>query len=131
MAISTNSVIHYTRNFENIKGILSRQGFKLKYCIENMDLVTIPNNSYAVNMVSFCDIPLSEIKNHIDSYGSYGIGLTKNWAKAMGLNPVLYIEKESYLAKVYKAQFKIYSQLVKAEKSTDHLGDNLEAFIQF
>lgn len=72
-----------------MKGIL-QEGFKMHYCIESLKVENGANN-WAVPMVSFCDIPLSQIKEHIGKYGSYGIGLTKNWAKKMKLSPVQYL----------------------------------------
>jgi hypothetical protein len=50
-------------------------------------------------MVSFCDDPLSLAKDQIESYGSYAIGMTKEWGILNNLNPVVYIEKNSLLAK--------------------------------
>jgi hypothetical protein len=52
-------------------------------------------------MVSFCDIPFSKITKHIDDYGCYGIGLTRDWAKRSRLNPVLYVQSESMLMESY------------------------------
>ena len=98
MSLSTNSVIHYTDSLSNIKGIL-KNGFRIKYCLETF----ISKESYfsgAFAMVSFCDIPLSETKNHIKSYGGYGIGLSKEWATENGMNPVLYIDKDSIVGEI-------------------------------
>jgi hypothetical protein len=117
MAISTNSVIHYTERIDNLKSILKCEGFRMKYCMEELEInLSIPISS-AIPMISFCDIPLSEVKNHIDSYGSYGIGLSKSWAKNNGLNPVLYLEKDSKLSEHIKDQVeRILEGLEKVKK---------------
>ncbi|HDI3196954.1 TPA: hypothetical protein PMB05_003494 [Vibrio cholerae] len=106
MGISTNSVIHFTSELKHIKGILQNK-FKLKYCKEKI-IFGDEQLEIMVPMVSFCDIPLSEVKDHISKYGCYGIGLTKSWAQKNGLNPVLYLEAESYLSESLKRAFKEY-----------------------
>lgn len=57
---------------------------------ENIEYMAFP-------MVCFCDIPLSRISEHVDFYGSYGIGLTKSWAMKNVLNPVIYVSSESMI----------------------------------
>jgi hypothetical protein len=98
MAISTNSIIHYTNSFEILSLILS-EGFKIKYCAEILNLGERGISRAAHPMISFCDIPLSDSEQHFDAYGRYGIGLSKQWAMKNGVNPVLYIDKDSLFAK--------------------------------
>lgn len=96
MSISSNCLTHFTASKDALKGILS-SNFKLKYCKETL-ILGAKEASFFVPMVSFCEIPLSQIKEHLDKYGSYGIGLTREWAVQNALNPVLYIEAKSHLA---------------------------------
>lgn len=105
MPLSTNSVFHFTKNIESIKSILA-SNFRIKYCVEKIESKS-GTIEYAVPMVSFCDIPLSQVTSHIDKYGGYGIGLHKRWAKRRGLNPVLYLEKHSTILNdvLIKAKF--------------------------
>jgi len=91
MALSSNSLIHLTKEKQALIGILT-ENFKIKFCLENL-LTQKGNLKYAVPMVSFCDIPMSEIKDHVSKYGSYGIGLTKEWGQSNNLNPVFYVDR--------------------------------------
>lgn len=100
MAISTNSIIHYTSSFKVLTSIL-KEGFKIKYCLEKLEVDDESSNA-AHPMISFCDIPLSESTQHFAAYGKYGIGLSKSWAIENGVNPVIYIDKNSLFAKCIK-----------------------------
>lgn len=98
MAISTNSIIHYTDTIDNLESIL-KEGLAIKYCDESLVMEEDTKSSAAHPMISFCDIPLSHSYKHFDAYGRYGIGLSKQWAKKFGINPVLYLDKDSSISK--------------------------------
>ena len=121
MGLSSNSIIHFTNTKRKLLSIL-KENFKVKYCVENIDF---DERNYPLRiaspMVSFCDIPLSEIKNHIGKYGSYGIGLTKEWAIRKGLNPVIYIQSESNFAKSFWRFYDMY--IYDSEVRMDELDD--------
>lgn len=106
MPLSANTLIHFTSAKNNLKTILE-ENFRVFNCKET---VRLKDNEavYYVPMVSFCDIPLSEIKDHISKYGNYGIGLTKEWGARNGLNPVLYVQQNSMLANSYREAFMTY-----------------------
>lgn len=103
MPISANTVFHFTSDKNSLRKILE-ESFRVFFCKERLELDK-NNIEYYVPMVSFCEIPLSQIKDHISKYGNYGIGLTREWAVKNALNPVLYLEKASSLAKSYDACF--------------------------
>jgi hypothetical protein len=110
MAVSSNSIIHYTKRFEILLKILE-EGFKVSYCKE---YIRSEKLNFKVNMVvpmiSFCDIPFSSFGNHIDSYGLYGIGLSKKWANISGLNPVLYLDEHSTISTLLTSVVKGHSE---------------------
>jgi hypothetical protein len=92
MALLPSTLFHFT-NKKSLKGIL-KFNFKLSYCTEKINNLEKPVE-IAIPMVSFCDIRLSEIKDHIEKYGYYGIGLSKIWAIEKNLNPVIYMNSKS------------------------------------
>ena len=48
-------------------------------------------------MVCFCDIPLSQVKNHIGNYGHYGIGMKREWGIEHNITPVHYQPRDFFL----------------------------------
>ncbi|HEK21945.1 abortive infection system antitoxin AbiGi family protein [Mucilaginibacter sp.] len=119
MPLSSNSLIHLTKEKQALKGILT-EDFKIKYCVEKI-ITQTGILTYAVPMVSFCDIPMSEIKDHVSKYGSYGIGLTKQWGQENRLNPVFYVDQHSNVGNSYHRAFN--DLFIAQRKRTNELND--------
>lgn len=93
MSTSANSIFHYTSRISHLEAIL-RHGFFPSYCKET--IITGQNaRTFAIPIISFCDIPLSQVREHMKKYGSYAIGMNLDWAVRNGLNPVLYLERDA------------------------------------
>jgi len=92
MGLSPSTLFHFTTK-KGLFGLLA-DNFKIKYCLEEISHNVRPVE-IAIPMVSFCDIKISEISEHISKYGQYGIGLEKNWAIEKGLTPVIYMNSSS------------------------------------
>ena len=92
MALYPNILFHFTTK-KSLEKILNST-FKVSYARERIlggNLI----KEFAVPMVSFSDLRLSELKDNIGTYGKFGIGLTKDWAISNGLNPVMYASQSS------------------------------------
>ncbi len=98
--LSSNTLFHFTNSADKIISII-KNGFAPKFCLEELgyemffDMKDKSPSESAVPMTCFCDLPLSKIDNHLEFYGSYGIGLSKEWGKQKGLTPLTYIHDNS------------------------------------
>jgi len=95
MSFSTNSILHQT-DHDGFYGILKDRGFRCVYCVETL----LRKHSRIVShvpMVSFSDIPFSNLGQYLDLYGEYIIGISKDWARSVKMNPVLYLDSNSHL----------------------------------
>lgn len=110
MSLSSNTLIHFTSSKDALKGILA-ENFRISFCKEG-PVLGDKAKEFFVPMVSFCDIPLSEVKDHIAKYGCYGLGMTRSWAARHGLNPVLYLEPRSKVANSYEIAAKYLATAV-------------------
>lgn len=114
MAVSSSTLFHFTKSRSNLEQILTER-FKVTYCQETFKLSEIPSGNFYVPMISFCDLPLGLIKDHIAKYGNFAIGMTKEWGIKNQLNPVLYLEENSAISK------NIYEYLVHFTKLVESI----------
>lgn len=103
--LSPDSLFHFTPTLENLQGILENT-FYPRYCYEEFDLLDRGSQisahfiEDALPMVCFCDIPLSQLLDHIKRYGEYGLGMSKQWGTKKKLNLVIYFNKGSHLSEI-------------------------------
>ena len=96
MPLSTNTLFHFTGSINVLFKILEK-GFWPMYSKET-GWGKEGEIRFAIPMVSFCNIPLSQIGKHINYYGNYGIGVSMEWAvKEENIQPVLYITRKTIL----------------------------------
>jgi hypothetical protein len=137
MSLSTNTLFHFTRTIDNIENILQKV-FHPNFSLEDFNIINQnrsknPKLEFAIPMVSFCDIPLSQVSVHLSFYGNYGIGLRKEWGMKHGITPVLYTYKKSRLARqlssMAKAIIKIDPEHTDGNPAMDRFYD-LSCFVK-
>ena len=103
--LSSLNLTHFT-DLPYLKNILLN-GFYARYSEEDVFSIVFDKkeDKQFIPMVCFCDIPLTLIEKHCKLYNSYGIGLTKTWAKKNKINPVVYSHsKSSFIENIRKNQ---------------------------
>lgn len=96
--LSSATLFHFTRSLDTLKNILDR-GLRPSYSSEDLKIFGVMECP-GIPMVSFCDIPLSQTRKHVDDYGRYAIGLDKKWGMTKNISPVHYIYEGSICARV-------------------------------
>jgi hypothetical protein len=127
--ISPETLFHFTNNAQNLLGILKNE-FQPRYCLEDWTMFTMDGLhqlEIAIPMVCFCDLPLSKISKHLQFYGSYGIGLSKQWGVKKGINPILYLNEDAYINN-YLATLRDFILPFTNRKKDNHSTALLELF---
>lgn len=90
--LSSESLFHFIKKIDWLLEILESKSFQARYVYENM-----PEAEYkaGIAMKCFCDIPLGVIKKHMNSYGKFGIGVRKTYARRKYITPVIYFHDNS------------------------------------
>jgi Putative abortive phage resistance protein AbiGi, antitoxin len=122
--LSSNTLFNFTTKPRFFYDKL-RHGFAPRFCLEDLSVFYGANKSKAFPMVCFCDIPVSQLKDHIWNYGKYGIGLTKEWGIKNKLHPVLYYPPEfSQIIEYFKSLKKTIHQLETLGEDGKRLSEN-------
>jgi hypothetical protein len=124
--VSNNHLIHFTPSFDNLFNII-KTGFRAKlntelqnYQADYVDsevmrglfqIDPIVPQKHEVFLVCFSDIPKQGIKNHQKLYGYYGIELTKEWAIANYISPVLYYPENTMTHLIFNNIYKAIDEL--------------------
>ena len=140
-SVSSKTLFHFTSEREYLINILT-ENFKPRYCFEILSGAMAKTKSpdwwnRAIPMTCFCDLPLSNTSRHLETYGDYGIGLTKEWGQKRGITPVLYIHQDSPLVECVKISVAALEQsLIRSMNGTDddvlnRIADGLKSLIDF
>jgi hypothetical protein len=133
MAISANTLFHFTKK-ERLKKIL-KNGFLPNYTAEDLSNITTDESFFKVAhtpMVCFCDLVFSQIKEHIEFYGEYGIGLRKDsWAKVKGISPIVYVPENSISASLIQLMATEIGNKLKDDKNKDAVLKQLHNFYTY
>ncbi|MFA7683347.1 MAG: abortive infection system antitoxin AbiGi family protein [Syntrophales bacterium] len=126
----SRTLFHFTKNLNVLKNII-RRGFFPKYSLEDIAwFVAREIDAVAYPVVSFCDIPLSRITDHVSFYGQYGIGMRRMWGITNGFNPIVYVSETSDLATLMRQISQSCIAAHKADKRETHL-DNYRRLVGF
>lgn len=95
-----NQIIHFTDSLDKIISILKDEHLRLKYCkeefcIDNRQIVS--KNVHP--MVCFSEQNVNSLKDQKITYGKYGIAFCNNWITRNQIQPVIYIEQDSEVAR--------------------------------
>lgn len=96
-----------------------------RYVNEDINYLGISTGSLAIPMTCFCDINMQRIEWHTKKYGKYGIAFHKDWSIRQGIQPIHYINPDSFLLREYRETFieaeKYDGNELKVEKLQDYL----------
>ncbi|KAA8786733.1 hypothetical protein EC604_23170 [Paenibacillus amylolyticus] len=100
-----------------LKKTLQKKALIPRYYEEDISYLSITGyDRIAFPMKCFCDIHLNKLAPHMEFYGYYGIGITKIWGMFQGIQPIQYINRDSYLAKDF---FTIFFEAIHSDEENE------------
>ena len=113
----SHTLFHFTKSGKILREIIIN-GFWPRYCLEDVGWLGLAKYDFvAYPMVCFCDIPLSRVDEHVNFYGEYGIGMTKEWAESNKLTPILYVAPNNNIPHTFRAIINLSKNLCEDDQN--------------
>ncbi|AKG37858.1 hypothetical protein VK70_19370 [Paenibacillus durus ATCC 35681] len=118
---SANVLFNFMTKLDYLKTILKKSAMIPRYYEEDISYLNIDGlPKIAFPMKCFCDIHMNKLIPHMKFYGSYGIGIDKEWGILQGIQPLQYINKASYLAKDFSSIFSYARKLIEVGENNNY-----------
>lgn len=89
--LSSDTLFHFTSGLDVLQQIL-KGGLRYGMFAEKFP---ISKTAYFIRGISFCNIPLSMISEHVEWYGKYAVGVKRSYLREMGASPVFYVHSKT------------------------------------
>jgi len=104
--VQPDTLFHFVSKPEYLFELLANRAIAPRYCGEDVRFLKLKGvKKLAYPMSCFCDIGLQKLEQHMECYGFYGVAFPKEWCIERGLQPVLYLNKDTALAKDFRQAF--------------------------
>ena len=111
--IQADTLFTFTTKLEYIVAPLKTKILYSRFVEEDISYLKIPKiKKVGIPMKCFCDINLHRIGIHLYWYGYYGLAFSKEWGMKNKIQPIQYINPNSYLCKDFSTAF---SAAIKAD----------------
>lgn len=106
--LAPNTLFHLTQDQESLVSII-KDGFRPSFALE---AGIIDKEQYYTLSICFSDLRIRELREkQLESYGSYGIGMSKQWGIDNNLNPVFYINSSGHIPRDFRSLYEILSEI--------------------
>lgn len=104
--IQANTLFSFVSKLEFLINSVKQAALYPRFCIEDVSYLKIEKfNQIAIPMKCFCDINIHKLGIHLECYGYYGLGFSKDWGIRNKIQPVKYINPESELCADFSVAF--------------------------
>ena len=116
--LTANSLFTFTTKLCYLEAWINNGCISARYCREDIRYLKIGIPKIALPMKCFCDINIHNLGDHLDWYGYFGLGFSKEWGTRNGIQPIQYVNEKSALGKDFRKAFK---QALKDNTSANKL----------